>query len=378
MRLLEFQAKRILKDRGIPVPKGVLLSSPEDLNQIALPAVLKAQVPVGGRGKAGAIRRVNQPKEAQTAIQELFASTVKGYPVAALLAEEPVEIKREVYIAYLIDKQVNLPLLIASSAGGVDIEEVARSSPSKIIKKHIDPILGVQDFMIRSLAKALKIDDTRSLWNLIQAMVTLFHEVDASLVEINPLAITSGGMVALDAKLILDDKAAYRHKELFETLQSEQKRLDRRKKTLPEELAEGTGVTYVPLDGDIGIIADGAGTGMLTLDLIHEFGGRAANFCEMGGLSNAGTMEKAIEVILANPRVRVLLIGLIGGMTRMDEMAEGIVQYTQKTKRDFPMAICMVGTKADVGKAKLQEVGIEPFEDLSAAVEAAVERAKGL
>ena len=378
MRLLEFQAKRILKDRGIPVPKGVLLSSPEDLNQIALPAVLKAQVPVGGRGKAGAIRRVNQPKEAQTAIQELFASTVKGYPVAALLAEEPVEIKREVYIAYLIDKQVNLPLLIASSAGGVDIEEVARSSPSKIIKKHIDPILGVQDFMIRSLAKALKIDDTRSLWNLIQAMVTLFHEVDASLVEINPLAITSGGMVALDAKLILDDKAAYRHKELFETLQSEQKRLDRRKKTLPEELAEGTGVTYVPLDGDIGIIADGAGTGMLTLDLIHEFGGRAANFCEMGGLSNAGTMEKAIEVILANPRVRVLLIGLIGGMTRMDEMAEGIVQYTQKTKRDFPMAIRMVGTKADVGKAKLQEVGIEPFEDLSAAVEAAVERVKGL
>jgi succinyl-CoA synthetase beta subunit len=378
MRLLEFQAKRILKDRGIPVPKGVLVSSPEDLNQIALPAVLKAQVPVGGRGKAGAIRRVNQPKEAQTAIQELFASTVKGYPVAALLAEEPVEIKREVYIAYFIDKQVNLPLLMASSAGGVDIEEVARSSPSKIIKKHIDPILGVQDFMIRSLAKALKIDDTRSLWNLIQAMVTLFHEVDASLVEINPLAITSGGMVALDAKLILDDKAAYRHKELFETLQSEQKRLDRRKKTLPEELAEGTGVTYVPLDGDIGIIADGAGTGMLTLDLIHEFGGRAANFCEMGGLSNAGTMEKAIEVILANPRVRVLLIGLIGGMTRMDEMAEGIVQYTQKTKRDFPMAIRMVGTKADVGKAKLQEVGIEPFEDLSAAVEAAVKRAKGL
>ena len=378
MRLLEFQAKRILKDRGIPVPKGVLLSTPEDLKQVTLPAVLKAQVPVGGRGKAGAIRRVNQPKEAQTAIQELFASTVKGYPVAALLAEEPVEVKREVYIAYLIDKQVNLPLLMASSAGGVDIEEVARSSPSKIIKKHVDPVLGVQDYMVRSLAKALKIDDTRSLWSLIQAMVTLFHEIDASLIEVNPLAITSGGMVALDAKLILDDKAAYRHKELFETLQSEQKRLDRRKKTRPEELAEGAGVTYVPLDGDIGMIADGAGTGMLTLDLIHEFGGRAANFCEMGGLSNAETMEKAIEVILVNPRVKVLLIGLIGGMTRMDEMAEGIVQYIQKTKRDFPMAIRMVGTKADVGKAKLQEVGIEPFEDLSAAVEAAVERVKGL
>jgi succinyl-CoA synthetase beta subunit len=311
-------------------------------------------------------------------VKELFASTVKGYPVAALLAEEPVEIKREVYLAYLIDKQVNLPLLMASSAGGVDIEEVARSSPSQIVKKHVDPVLGVQDYMVRSLAKALRIDDTRSLWSLIQAMVTLFHEIDANLIEINPLAITSGGMVALDAKLILDDKAAYRHKELYETLQSEQKRLDRRKKTRPEELAEGIGVTYIPLDGDIGMIADGAGTGMLTLDLIHEFGGRAANFCEMGGLSNAETMEKAIEVILANPRVKVLLIGLIGGMTRMDEMAEGIVQYIQKTKRDFPMAIRMVGTKADVGKAKLQEVGIEPFEDLSAAVGAAVERAKGL
>jgi succinyl-CoA synthetase beta subunit len=188
---------------------------------------------------------VSQPKEAQTAVQELFASMVKGYPVAALLAEEPVEIKREIYLAYLIDKQVNLPLLMASPAGGVDIEEVARSSPSQIIKKHVSPVLGVQDYMVRSLAKTLGIDDTRSLWSLIQAMVTLFHEIDASLVEINPLAITSGGMVALDAKLILDDKAAYRHKEFFETLQSEQKRLEDERR-LPEDCRRNRGF-HVPL-----------------------------------------------------------------------------------------------------------------------------------
>ena len=378
MRLLEFQAKRVLKDHGIAVPKSVLVTDPGDLKGITFPTVLKAQVPVGGRGKAGAIRMVNQAVEAQAVVRGLFASNVKGYPVAAVLAEELVEVEREVYIAYLIDKQINLPLVMASSSGGVDIEEAAKKIPSEIIKRYVDPVLGVRGYMVRSLAKALKIDDLGSFWSLIQTMAAIFHEIDATLVEINPLAITSHGLVALDAKVILDDKAAYRHEELFEALQAEQKRLDKRKKTRSEELAEGTGITYVPLDGDIGMIADGAGTGMLTLDLIHEYGGQAANFCEMGGFPNAETMEKSIEAILANPRVKMLLIGLIGGMTRMDEMADGIVQYIKKTNRDMPMVIRMCGTKADVGKTRLKEVGIETFEDLSAAVRTAVKLANEL
>jgi succinyl-CoA synthetase beta subunit len=332
---------------------------------------------VGGRGKAGAIRIAREKEEGPSVLKDLLGASVKGYPVQALLAEEVIEAERELYVAYLIDKRENLPLLMASPEGGVEIEEVAKRIPDKIIKKHIDPFIGFQDFIVWPLAKALDIDFN---WfrRVVQNMVQLFHEKDATLVEINPLAVTANGLVALDAKIILDDKAAYRHQDLFSALRAEQKELDKRLKSQSELLAEGIGITYIALDGDIGMIADGAGTGMLTLDLIHEYGGKAANFCEMGGLSNAEAMEKSIEVILANPRVKMLLIGLIGGMTRMDEMADGIVQYIKKTRRDVPMVIRMCGTKADVGKAKLKEVGLDAFEDLSQAVRTAVERTKGL
>jgi len=378
MRLLEFQAKKILSEYGIAVPKSILITSPEGLKQVSFPAVLKAQVPVGGRGKAGAVRTAKVADEGSSVAKELLSSAVKGYPVQALLAEERIDIQREIYLAYLIDKQINLPMVMASASGGVEIEEVAKKNPEWIIKRHIDPMIGVQDFMIRSLVKALGIDGVEGFRKLIHGMIALFHEKDATLVEINPLAVTPSGLVALDAKILLDDKAAYRHKDLMDALGEEQRRLDKRPRTRPEQLAEGTGIFYVPLDGEIGVIADGAGTGMLTLDLVHQFGGRPANFCEMGGQSNARTVEKSIEVILADPRVKILLIGLIGGITRMDEMAEGIVQYLKKADRRFPMVIRLCGTKADVGKAKLAEVGIEVFEDLTTAVRLAVERSKEL
>jgi len=378
MRLLEFQAKKILADYGIPVPQGLLITSPEQLKQVQFPAVLKAQVPVGGRGKAGAIRVARTEEEGVSVLKDLFSITLKGYPVQAILAEEAFDVQKELYLAYLLDKQANLPLLMASLTGGVEIEEVAKLSPEQISKRPIDPFLGLQDFLIRPLAKSLKIEDFQNLRKLVHAMVKIFHDKDATLVEINPLAVTSKGLVALDAKIILDDKASYRQQELFSAFQTEQKRLDKRMKTQPEQLAEGTGITYVPFDGDIGMIADGAGTGMLTLDLIHLYGGRATNFCEMGGRSNADTMEKSIAVILSDPRVKVLLIGLIGGMTRMDEMADGIVQYLKKADKRPPIVVRMCGTKADVGKARLKEVGIEAYEDLSAAVQDAVVRAKEL
>jgi len=378
MRLLEFQAKRILTEYGIPVPQSVLMISPEDLRKVSFPAVLKAQLPIGGRGKAGAIRIARGAEEGASMIRDLFSATVKGYPVEAILAEELIDVQKELYVAYLIDKQANLPLLMASVGGGVEIEEVSKKTPEQIVKRHVDPFLGIQDFLVRPLAKALKVDDFQSFRKLVETMVRIFHEKDATLVEINPLAMTTKGLVALDAKILLDDKAAYRQQDLFKTLQAEQKQLDKRVKTRPEQLAERTGITYVPLDGDVGMIADGAGTGMLTLDLIHLYGGRAANFCEMGGLSNADTMEKSIDVILSNPRVKVLLIGLIGGMTRMDEMADGIVQYVKKAGQTLPIVVRMCGTKADIGKARLKEVGIEAYEDLSAAVQNAVSQGKEL
>jgi len=369
MRLLEFQAKRILSEYGISIPKSVLLTSLADVAQLTLPAVLKAQVPVGGRGKAGGIRIAKQLEEAVAIASELFGADIKGHSVQVILAEETVEVKREIYLALLIDKHANLPMVMASAAGGVDIEQVARQSPEQIVRKHIHPSIGVPPYAIRYLARAIGIDDVAGIGAILQQLYTIFGACDATLVEINPLAETPKGLVALDAKVLLDDKAAYRHPHLFSTLREEQNRLNRRERTQAEQLAEESGITYVLLDGDIGMIADGAGTGMLTLDLIQDAGGRPANFCEMGGLANADIMCQSIEVVLANPKVKALLITLIGGLTRMDEMAEGIVQYLKQNEAPVPMVIRMCGTKEEVGKATLREVGMDTFDDLPEAVQ---------
>lgn len=378
MRLLEFQAKRIFSKNGIAVPKSMLITSPEDIQNILLPSVLKAQIPVGGRGKAGAIRKVETTSEAESVVAELLGSTVKGFQVQALLAEEPVEVKRELYLSYLADKQANRPLLMASLSGGVDIEEVAKTSPQRIIKKYIDPLLGLKDYTVRSLAKALEIDDFPSFNRLVGKILTLSQGLDATLVEINPLAETREGLVALDAKMLLDDQASYRHNAFFGKMQLEQKKLDKRAKSRPVEMAEKRNISYVPLEGDIGLIADGAGTGMLTLDMIHDAGGRPANFCEMGGMANDEIMQRTMEVILADERVKVLLISLIGGLTRMDEMAKGIVRYLQTNESSVPIVIRMCGTKSEVGLAMLKGVGLDAYEDLAATVQTAVKKAKEL
>jgi len=378
MRLLEFQAKRILVENGISVPKSVLITSSKDLQEVTFPTLLKAQVPVGGRGKAGAIRRVEQAEEASSVVDELLASRVKGHPVQALLAEDPLEVRRELYVAYLIDKQANMPLLMASSAGGIDIEEVAKKMPERIIKRYIDPVVGVQDYAIRSLAKALEIEDFRAFAGLIWKICAIFQERDATLVEVNPLAITPNGQVALDAKILLDDKAAYRHQDLFGELEAEQKQLGRRTKSRAEELSEKIQINYVPLGGNIGMIADGAGTGMLTLDMIHDAGGKPANFCEMGGMANTEIMQRTMEVVLADDQVKVLIISLIGGLTRMDEMAEGVVQYLKENDQSVPIVIRMCGTKAEVGIPLLREAGVDTYEDLATTVRNAVEEAREL
>ena len=378
MRLLEFQAKRLLAEKEISIPKGALISSPNDLQKVVFPALLKAQVPVGGRGKAGAIKRVEQAQEALPVLDEMLASTIKGHPVQAVLAEDPVEVIGEVYVAYLTDKQANMPLLMASSAGGVDIEEVAQKTPELIIQRHIDPFVGVQDYELRFLAKALEIDDLQSFADFIRKICAASQELDATLLEINPLALTPSGLIALDAKILLDDKASYRHQQLFSQLKDEQKKLDRTAKTKAVELAEERQINYVSLKGNIGMIADGAGTGMLTLDMIYDMGARPANFCEMGGMANAEIMQRTIEVVLADKRVEVLVISLIGGLTRMDEMAEGIVRYLKDNDQSVPIVIRMCGTKADVGLPMLRGMGLDAFEDLATTVRTAVEQARNL
>jgi len=372
MRLLEFQAKRIFAKHGIPLPKSVLITSPADLVELRLPAVLKAQVPVGGRGKAGGIRVVEQVEEAAATVRELFKSEIKGHSVQAILAEEKTEVIREIYLALLFDKHANRPMVMASAAGGVDIEQVARQNPEQIVEKPIDPFIGLQPYTIRYLARAMGIADLAGFGAILRQLYAMLQAYDATLVEINPLAETPGGLMALDAKVILDDKAASRHPDLFASLRKEQDELDRKELSPAEQLAKERDITYVLLDGDIGLIADGAGTGMLTLDLIQDAGGRPANFCEMGGLADAEVMCQSIEVVLANPEVRALLITLIGGLTRMDEMADGIVHYVKQNDASVPMVIRMCGTQEEVGKATLRKVGVDTFDDLAEAVRSVV------
>ena len=372
MRLYEFQAKRIFAKHGIPVPNSRLIYSMQQAAQLTRPTVLKAQVPVGRRGKAGGIQVASGPAEAAVALGALFQSEIWGYPVRAVLAEDKVEINREIYLAMLLDRSSNRPMVMASVSGGIDIEQVAEKSPEKIVKKQIDPCIGPQPYTARYLAQRLELADVESINTVLQRIYAILWKYDATLVEINPLAETPAGLVALDAKIVLDDRSAFRHPDLYAALWEEEKQLGKSDKTRAEQLAEERNITYILLDGNVGLIADGAGTGMLTLDLIQDAGGRAANFCEMGGLANADVLCRAMEVVLTNSQVKVLLISLIGGLTRMDEMAAGIVQYLGGQDSSVPLVVRMYGTQEEVGKAILKEVGIETFEDLPQAVRYAV------
>jgi succinyl-CoA synthetase beta subunit len=376
MRLYEFQAKRLFADVGIPVPKNTLLTSPEQVSGLSFPVILKAQVPIGGRGKAGGIKIARDSSQAESLAAELLGLDIRGYAVGALLAETVTEILREIYVAVLFDKGNNQVMIVGSAEGGVDIEQVATESPEKIVKKALSPFLGMPQYAIRTVAKELDIKNIKQFGAILKAMYELLWTYDATLVEINPLADTPEGLLALDAKMILDDKTAFRHATLFADLAKEHKELEQDESTLAQQLAEQRDITYVLLDGDVGLIADGAGTGMLTLDLIQDAGGRPANFCEMGGLANPEVMCQSIEVVLANPNVKALLITLIGGLTRMDEMAEGIVQYAASHEATVPIVIRMAGTQEEVGKATLKQAGFGTFDHLPAAVESVVGLAK--
>lgn len=372
MRLYEFQAKRFLAQAGIEIPNGVLLTSAEQAAELAFPAILKAQVPIGGRGKEGGIQIVSDLAQAEAIARELLGAEIRGYRVQAILAEEVATVRRELYLAVLLDRGTNQVMVVASADGGVEIEQAAEQNPERIVKKALSPFLGLPQFTTRYVAKALGIEDVQRFGAILQGMVDILWEFDATLVEINPLAETPNGLLALDAKIVLDDKAAYRHADLVARLKKEHRELDQTDRTRAERLAEERNITYVLLDGNVGLITDGAGTGMLALDMIQDAGGRPANFCEMGGLASPDVMRQSIEVVLANPRVKALLIALIGGLTRMDEMAEGIVQYVEAHGAMVPTVIRMAGTRAEVGRATLKGAGIEAFEELPVAVQSVV------
>lgn len=376
MKLYEFQGKELFARCGIPVPKRRLVRSFEDLEPLDAPLVLKSQVLSGGRGKAGGVVVCDDNASLVQEGKRLIGSSLKGERVLALLAEEKVDILQEYYLSFVIDGELKKPLIIASAAGGMEIEKVAEEEPEKILKLSFDPLAGPSDYHFRRIADFLSLrNELKDLRKVLRAMCALFNQYDASLIEINPLVKTPAGLIALDSKINLDDDAEFRQKEIFQEFQDQQNVIQQNN---AKEKDEGT-ITYVPLDGNIGMISDGAGTGMLSLDLIRDFGGEAADFCEMGGLTSPDVMYQAMETVFnkATKELKSLLVILIGGFNRMDEMAEGIIRYKNDHGISVPLFVRLCGTMETEGKKMMIDSGLPVFDDLEEAVEKAVMAAEG-
>ncbi|WP_352404661.1 succinate--CoA ligase subunit beta [Sporanaerobacter acetigenes] len=375
MKLYEFQGKELFVRCGIPVPQRILVRSIEEIESLNAPLVLKSQILSGGRGKAGGVVVCNDNVSLQQEGRRLLGADLKGEKVTALLAEEKIDILQEFYLSFVVDGELKRPLIVASAAGGMEIEKIAEEAPQKIIKLPFDPLVGPSDYHFRKVASFLKLDDgIKTLRKVLQAMYALFKEYDASLIEINPLVKTPSGLVALDSKITLDDDAKYRQKGTFQELLEQQKMLADDKNTKKDE---GT-ITYVSLDGNIGLISDGAGTGMLSLDLIRDFGGDAADFCEMGGITSPEVMYKAMETVFtrSETEIKSLLVVLIGGFNRMDEMAEGIIQYLKDHTVSIPLFVRLCGTMEEEGRKMMRDSGLPVFDDLEQAVVCAVKAAE--
>ncbi len=366
MKIHEYQAKALMAQYGIPVPRGKVASTPVEAREIAAEiggkVVIKAQVYAGGRGKAGGIKTVNSPEEAEKAASQLIGTRLvthqtgpEGVPVSKVLVEEASDVARELYLSILIDGTSRLPVMMASEAGGMEIEEVAQSAPEKIFRSDIDPAIGFQPFQGRKLAYGMNLDGgqvdeaTRLMTNLYK----LFIDKDCSLAEINPLVVTADEkLLALDAKLNFDDNALYRHKDIQELQDKEQEE--------PLEIqARDWGINnYVKMDGNIGCMVNGAGLAMAVNDLIQYCGGRAANFLDIGTLNNTGRVVNSFKMFIADPRIKAVLVNIFGGMARVDVIAKGIVEAYQQMNIPFPVVIRLAGTNLEEGQRILAESGI--------------------
>lgn len=363
MRLFEFESKALLGGYGILVPKGILLEKGTlhlPSSGLKFPCVLKAQVPVGGRGKAGGVVKVNSPQEAEEHLQRIFSLFIGGFPVNSVLAEEVVEAETEFYLSVLVDRDERCYSLVAGSAGGVDIEQTAREDPGSILRTRLSPLKGISDFDIQSVASHLRIG-VETLSPLVRAMYSCFLDQDAELLEINPLAKTESGLVALDAKMVVDDSALFRH-PLFQ-------KLPPRGQSSEELDAEVVGLNYVAMSGNIGIIGNGAGLTMATMDLVRDKGGDAANFLDLGAGARAERMTEAILFLTKNERVRGILVNIFGGMTRCDEVARGIVAAITLSNPSKPIVVRLIGTNQESGEEILKGAGIGVFQNPHEAAE---------
>jgi succinyl-CoA synthetase beta subunit len=375
MKLLEYEAKEYFRKYGIPTPEGVMVTDSdtavEAAKKLGKPVVIKAQLPVGGRGKAGGIKFAENPLEAGEVAAELLGKEIKGLKVEKLYVEEKLDIKDELYLGITVDRNNNRYVVLASKEGGVEIEEVASKTPEKIIRHQIDPIMGLRSFHANHIGQELGYSSKmmRAFASFVTKLYTLAREMDAELTEINPLIELEDGFLAADARLNVDNNALFRHKELEEKLldsyQGEltERELDARKK----------GLTYVELDGNIGIIGNGAGLTMATLDTVMLKGGKAANFLDLGGGATPERIEEAAKFILSDERTEALLINVLGGITRCDHIAEGLVNARTEVAVEKPIVVRMMGTKEEEGREILRNAGIDMLDTMETASEKAVQ-----
>jgi len=372
MKLHEYQSKHIFSRYDIPIPRGSVADTAEEARHIAEElggrVVVKAQVLVGGRGKAGGIRLAKSPDEAGDLARQILAMKIKDLPVRRVLLDEAVNIKKEIYLGITNDRSSRRPVMMISAAGGVDIEEVARLTPEKIVKTHIDPLIGLREYQARDMAVAIDLpqDLWRSFTQIAAGLWRAYLENDATLAEINPLVITGDQhLLALDGKMILDDNALYRHTDLAALRDVDEE-------TSAESEARKNGLSYIQLDGQIGCMVNGAGLAMATMDIIKLYGGQPANFLDIGGGASAEKVAAAFQIILSDVNVKAILINIFGGITRCDEVARGILSAIRKARPRTPMVVRLVGTNAVEGRRILAEANMITAETLVEAAQKAV------
>jgi succinyl-CoA synthetase beta subunit len=364
MKLHEYQSKLIFSRYGIPIPKGRVAATATEARQIAEElggrVVIKSQVLVGGRGKAGGIRVAKSTKEAEEFATQILGMEIKGLPVRKVLVDEAANIDQEIYLGITNDRAARRPVIMASSAGGIEIEEVARTSPEKIIKLHIDPLLGLRDFQARDIA--IGIDLPKEYWRqfneICRGLWRTFIDCDATLAEINPLVILKEKqLMALDGKMLVDDNALFRHTDLAEMRDVDEE-------APAETEARKYGLTFIKLDGQIGCMVNGAGLAMATMDIVKLFGGEPANFLDIGGGAGAEKVAAALRIILSDRNVKAILFNVFGGITRCDEVARGILTALKEVKSNIPMVVRLVGTNAEEGRKLLADAKMITAESL--------------
>jgi len=374
LKIHEYQARQLFEQNGIPVPEGYLCKTAEEVKQaaeeIGKPVVVKAQILVAGRGKAGGVKLASSADDAFGIAKSMIGTRIRGFEVTSVLVVEAEKPEKELYIGFTIDRARRCVTLIASSEGGIDLEELAHTSPNKIFREEIDPLLGLHPYQAREAADAigLKGKTASEFASISQKIFQIFENIDADLAESNPLAIRNdGSLVALDARFTLDDNALYRHPEY--------KQVDEESTPLEAE-AQSAGLAFVQLDGNIGIIGNGAGLVMGTLDVVAHFGGKPANFLDMGGGSSAESVYTAVKLCLKQQNLKAVFVNILGGITKCDDVANGLVRALKESHVQIPFTVRMVGTNEEEGRNILAANGIAFLDSMETAAEAVVKSAR--